>query len=178
MSADTHPLRPPPREMDRTAFIERFGGVYEHSPWIAEAVWNAGLDGRHDSAEGLAAAMEAALAAAGDDRKLALLRAHPELAGKAAIRRDLTAASTGEQSGAGLDQCTPGEYARFQTLNAAYNERFGFPFIMAVRGANREEILAAFEQRLRNAPAAEFRTALEQVNRIARLRLLAMAAGH
>lgn len=173
--SDSHSLSPPPSTLDRETFLQCYGGVYEHSPWIAEAAWEAGLDSHHDTAEGLATAMADALAAADRERKLALLRAHPELAGKAAVRRTLTAASTDEQAGAGLDQCTPDEYQRFQELNRAYNERFGFPFILAVKGYHRTEILDAFASRVANPPEEEFRTALEQVNRIALLRLQAMA---
>ncbi len=173
--SDSHSLTPPPRTLDRNTFLQRYGGIYEHSPWIAEAVWESGLDSRHDTAEGLATAMAEALAGADRQRKLALLRAHPELAGKAAVRRTLTAASSDEQAGAGLDQCTPDEYQRFQELNRQYNERFGFPFIMAVKGYHRTEILEAFAVRVANSPEEEFRTALEQVDRIALLRLRSMA---
>ncbi len=119
--------------------------------------------------------MAAIVEAAGHERQLALLRAHPELAGKLAIARDLTADSRIEQASARLDQCTLQEFARFQELNAAYNAWFGFPFIIAVRGLQRADILAAFERRIGNDKAAEFREALDQVHKIARLRLAAMA---
>jgi OHCU decarboxylase len=110
------------------------------------------------------------------EKKLALVRAHPDLAGRAAIAGDLTHASRSEQSGAGLDRCTPEEYRRFQELNAAYKEKFGFPFILAVAGRTRQEILAAFEARIGNDPMTEFQTALEQINRIAVIRLERLAA--
>lgn len=176
MTTQGTPLRTPPRTLDYDTFMARFGGVYEHSPWIAERLWQSGIDERHDTVEAVASDMAEVLLAAHDDDKLKLLRAHPELAGKAAVRNELTAESTGEQAGAGLDQCTPEEYQRFITLNGEYNRRFGFPFIMAVRGYHRTEILAAFEQRVNNDYDTEFATAVDQVNRIARLRLHALAA--
>lgn len=157
------------------AFVRRFGGVYEESPWIAEAVYRRGLAPAEDTPQGLADAMAGVLAAADDDAKLALIRAHPDLAGRAAIAGDLTDASKSEQAGAGLDRCTPDEFRRFQVLNAAYKEKFGFPFILAVGGKDKHEILAAFEARLGNDRATEFRTAIEQINRMARLRLEALA---
>ena len=158
-----------PSQMDRAAFLARFGGVFEHSPWIAEGAWDAGPI--PDSAEGLHAAMVAVLRAAPRERKTALLNAHPDLAGKLAMRGELTADSTQEQASAGLDRCTPEEFARFTELNDAYKARFGFPFIMAVKGRSRAEILAAFETRVHNGPEEEFATALAQVERIAWLRL-------
>lgn len=167
-------FEPPPSATSRDAFVARFGGVYEHSPWIAEAVWDAGLTPEHNNVAGLARAMEAALAQAGQDAKLALIRAHPDLAGQAAVAGALTDASRTEQAGAGLDQCTPAEYARFQALNAEYKRKFGFPFILAVAGRSRQEILAAFEARIGNPPEAEFEEALRQINRIAQLRLAAL----
>lgn len=175
MTNNPTPFRTPPRTLDYDAFMQRFAGVYEHTPWIARALWQRGLDDRHDTVEGLADAMAELLAEASDEEKLALLRAHPELAGKAAVRSELTEESTGEQAGAGLDQCTPEEFERFMTLNEEYNARFGFPFIMAVKGYHRREILAAFEARVNNDRDTEFRTAIDQVNRIARLRLQALA---
>jgi 2-oxo-4-hydroxy-4-carboxy-5-ureidoimidazoline decarboxylase len=108
--------------------------------------------------------------------QLALIRAHPELAGKAAGRGELTADSTSEQSGAGLTQCTPDEFARLAELNAAYNENFGFPFILAVRGRDRAAILSEFARRVVRDRDAEFKEALTQIARIARLRLDALFA--
>lgn len=157
--------------MSREDFVARFGGVFEHSPWIAEAAFDARLPGDAETAEGLHRALCAALAAADDARKLVLLRAHPSLAGKLALAGGLTAASSAEQASAGLDRCTPDELVRFRTLNTAYEAKFGFPFIMAVRGVPRETVLAAFEQRIDNNRATEFATALAQVERIALLRL-------
>ncbi len=160
-----------PLSLDRAVFIERFGGVYEHSAWIAEAVRDTGLSDGHDAIETMAAAMTDTLDAADDEAKLTPLRAHPGLAGKAAVRGELSGASTSEQAGAGLDQCSPAELARFQELNAKYKEKFGFPFILAVRGKHRAEILDAFEERIKNDQQIEFHTAIEQTHRIARLRL-------
>ena len=161
----------PPSSMNRDQFVERFGSVYEHSPWIAEAVWDVGLQEDHDSVDILADAMAAVLNASDETAKLTLIRAHPDLAGKAAVRGELTDASTSEQAGAGLDQCSAEEFSRFQTLNDAYKAKFGFPFILAVKGKGRVEILAAFEERLENDQSREFDTAIEQIHRIARLRL-------
>jgi len=168
-------LSSPPSQTDREAFVARFGGVYEHSPWVAEAVWDAGLGSEHDTVAGLAEAMAAAVAGASRERQLALIRAHPDLAGRAAIAGDLTGASRAEQAGAGLGRCTPEEYRRFQELNAAYRRRFGFPFIIAVAGLSRQDILPTFGARLGNTPEAEFAEALRQIDKIARLRLAAMA---
>ncbi|MCB1755056.1 MAG: 2-oxo-4-hydroxy-4-carboxy-5-ureidoimidazoline decarboxylase [Gammaproteobacteria bacterium] len=163
--------------MSETDFVERFGGVYEHSPWIARETWRRGLSGAEDTAEGLSAAMMETLTGAGHEQLLALIRAHPDLAGKAAMRGELTAESASEQAGAGIGQCTPEEFARFQRLNDAYKNKFGIPFVMAVKGSNRHAILAAFEERLDNEPDTEFKRALGEIDKIARLRLEALAAG-
>lgn len=149
--------------MNRDDFVKSFGAVYEASPWVAEAVWPPKGD--------LAAAMRAAVDGAPRETKLALIRAHPELAGRTAIAGEMAEASRREQSGAGLDRCTPEEFAEFQRLNGAYNERFGFPFIIAVKGLDRRDILQAFRARLDNDPETEFQTALEQIHRIAGFRL-------
>lgn len=167
-------VKAPPASLDRAGFLARYGGVYEHSPWIAAAVWDAG--GAGDEAEALADAMAAQVEAADAAAQLALLRAHPDLAGRLAVRGALTAESTAEQAGAGLDRCSPEEFAEFQRLNAAYTARFGFPFILAVKGFDRAGILAAFRRRAENSRGAEFREALDQVHRIAQLRLLTLAA--
>ena len=111
------------------------------------------------------------------DRQMALIRAHPDLAGKAQLAGKLTLDSTTEQSQAGLDQCSAAEYAQFQTLNAAYHEKFGFPFIMAVRASSRAQILTAFAARLEDDATTEFETALQEIHKIASLRLQAMEAG-
>ncbi|MEM1314810.1 MAG: 2-oxo-4-hydroxy-4-carboxy-5-ureidoimidazoline decarboxylase [Pseudomonadota bacterium] len=171
----TRRFSPAPAELPREAFLERFAGVYEHSPWIAEAAWTAGLLPSSDTPEGLSAALDAQVSAGGRARQLALLRAHPDLAGRLALAGGLTEDSRSEQAGAGLDQCTPEELAEFQALNADYVAKNGFPFILAVKGRHRTEILEVFRARARNAPEAEFAEALEQVRRIALLRLEALA---
>ena len=159
-----------PSLMSKALFVERFGGVYEHSPWIAQEAHERGLSGA-DGAVALARRMAAVVAAAPRDRQLALINAHPDLSGKLAQAKLLTADSTAEQSSAGLDQLTADELARFTSLNDAYKAKFGFVFIMAVRGRSKDEILAAFEQRLKNSAEEEFREALMQIDRIAELRL-------
>jgi 2-oxo-4-hydroxy-4-carboxy-5-ureidoimidazoline decarboxylase len=165
------PLSPRPSTLDRTDFVARFGDIYEHSPWVAERAWERGLGHAEDTPAGLAEAMAAVLREADPDRQLEVIRAHPDLAGKAAIAGELTEDSSREQAGAGLDQCSPEEMARFERLNADYQARFGFPFVMAVKGRDRHTILAAFETRLAHGPDEERRTAVEQINRIALLRL-------
>jgi len=166
-----HPFKQPPRALDRDAFVARFGAVYEHSPWIAEAVFEAGLTPRHDRPSGMHEAMRAVVESAGRERQLALLRAHPDLAGRVAVAGELSRQSTSEQTGAGLDKCSPEEAARFTALNEAYNAKFGFPFIIAVKGKDRREILNAFETRSAYDSASEFRTNLDEVHRIALFRL-------
>ena len=158
--------------MSAQDFIERYGGIYEHSPWVAEQAVPVLGDGA-DIAE-IARIMADCVDNASRERQLELIRAHPDLAGRAQVAGELTVESTVEQSSAGLDQCTPEEFASFQNLNEAYREKFGFPFVMAVRDSSRAEILAAFEKRLENDYDEEFETALVEIHRIARLRLDAM----
>jgi OHCU decarboxylase len=158
--------------VDRQAFIARFGGIYEHSPWVAEQV--AELDPSVDDVPRLAELMADCVDNADTEQQLALIRAHPDLAGRAQIAGELTEDSTAEQSSAGLDQCSKTEYEKFQALNDAYKDKFGFPFVMAVRGSSRGEILDAFSKRLKNDYELEFETALEEIHKIARLRLEAM----
>jgi len=154
--------------MEPAVFVAALGGVFEHSPWVAEAV----VDRRpFASVDALHAAMAAAVDAAPAEGQLALIRAHPELAGKAAIRGELTAASTSEQAGAGLAACTPAQYARLTELNARYNARFGFPFILAVKGYDRAGVIAAFERRVERSTEEERAENLRQIARIARFRL-------
>ncbi len=160
-----------PSTMTKSDFVEVFGGVYEHSPWIAEHVWSDRLTADHDTVDGLHAAMAALVNAADKQAKLELLCAHPDLAGKLALGGGLTAESTGEQASAGLDQCSSEEFSEFQSLNEHYKSKFGFPFILAVRGRGRAEILEAFRARVENDVEREFNEALEQVHRIAHLRL-------
>ena len=164
-------FRKPPTGMQKSEFVQYFGRVYEHSPWVAETLWQRGITASHDDVDGLARAMGEIVDQAAKDRQAALLNAHPDLAGKLAMDGALTVESSGEQASAGLDKCSPEEFRRFTELNKAYREKFGFPFIMAVKGSSREDILAAFESRLENSIDAEFRAALAQVHKIALLRL-------
>lgn len=151
-------------------FVARFGGIYEHSPWVAEAAFG---QRPFDSLTALHGAMESVVAGAKESDRLALLRAHPDLADRAKVAAgELTASSSAEQASAGLDRLSPEEMQRFQSLNAAYRERFGVPFIMAVRGADKARILAAFARRIQNAPADEIAHAVTEVGKIAWMRLL------
>jgi 2-oxo-4-hydroxy-4-carboxy-5-ureidoimidazoline decarboxylase len=161
--------------VDQHDFIARYAGIYEHSPWVAERV--ASIAAELVDAERLAELMADCVDNAATDKQLALIRAHPDLAGKAQVAGELTAESTEEQASAGLDQCTKVEYERFQALNDAYKEKFGFPFVMAVRDSSRGEILDAFSARLQNDYELEFETALTEIHKIARLRLGALEAG-
>ena len=156
---------------DGADFVAALAGIFEHSPWVAERV----LSQRpFVSVHDLHAAMCAAVQAEGPAAQLALIRAHPQLAGRAAIAGELTESSRGEQQGAGLDRCTPDEFAEITRLNGAYFERFGFPFILAVKGHTRQSILAAMRARVGARPEAEFAEALRQIERIAAFRLAAM----
>ncbi len=157
--------------LDDAGFIAAVGGIYEHSPWVAEGA----LAGRpYASAAALYGAMAAVVARAGSEAQLALIRAHPELAGKAMVGKTLTADSTSEQSGAGLTQCSPEELARLTALNDRYNARFGFPFILAVKGHNRASVIAEFARRVESDRDTEFAENLRQIDRITRLRLDAL----
>jgi OHCU decarboxylase len=160
-----------PSAMSRPLFLQRFGAIFEHSPWVAEEAFALGIDAAQDSAEGLHARMAAAMRAGSHEQKRALILAHPDLAGRLAAARQLTPESTAEQASAGLDALTPAERAMFTALNDKYKSRFGFPFILAVKGKSKSDILASFEQRLGNDADAEFAAALEQIERIALLRL-------
>ncbi len=169
-----HPYRPPalrPSRMDRESFVARFGGIFEHSPWIADRAFGLELGPAHDSASGLHNALCRVFRTASEDERLGVLKAHPDLAGKLALAKRLTAESTAEQASAGLDALTDAERTRFTELNSAYVAAFGFPFIIAVRGLTKGDILSAFEHRIGNDRATEFGTACRQVERIALLRL-------
>jgi OHCU decarboxylase len=155
-------------------FVGRYGGIYEHSPWVAEETHEAAAEVENVSE--LASIFANCVDHAGDERKLALIRAHPDLAGKAAIRGELTVESTSEQSSAGIDRCSPEEFEQFQNLNSQYKEKFGFPFVMAVRDSNRHEILAAFKSRLGNEFQTEFESAIREIHKIASLRLQELTA--
>lgn len=149
-------------------FVRQWGDVFEHSPWVAE---RCAAQRPFHSVQAMHAAMCAVMQAATESEKLTLIRAHPQLAGKAALRGELTVDSTREQQGAGLDQCSEAEFAELHQLNRAYEARFGFPFILAVKGHNRQSILGAWRARLDNTPTQEFSEALRQIERIALFRL-------
>ena len=166
-----------PSTLDRDAFVKAFADIYEHSPWVAEKAYDLGQLGELDEIEVLHQRMSDILLSANHADQLALINAHPDLAGKAAVQGQLTESSTNEQAGAGIHQCTPEEFARFTELNDAYKARFGFPFVIAVRGHNRETILAAFETRLQNDQGSEMAEALHNIGLIARFRLEDMLAG-
>jgi len=171
--AKTHPhrARKRPSLMSEGDFVAAFGGIFEHSDWVARRAWRLELGAAHDSAAGLASALARAFRAASHDERLGVLRAHPDLAGKLAAAKRLTADSTSEQASAGLDALTDAERARFTELNDAYTAKHGFPFIIAVRDHDKAGILAAFERRVENDTATEFAEACRQVERIAELRL-------
>ena len=159
--------------LGREEFRRTLGGVFEQSPWVADRAFDrrpfASLDALH-------AAMAQVVGRASREEQLALIRAHPDLAGKAARAGAMSSASVTEQSSAGLDRLTEAEYARFERLNGAYREKFGFPFVIAVRQRDKDAILAAFEARLGNGLDDEVKAALAQIGEIARLRLDALAA--
>jgi OHCU decarboxylase len=171
--AKTHPPHDieRPSEMSQARFIEAFGGVFEHSPWVAERAHGLELGPTHDSTAGVHAALARAFRSASDTERMAVLRAHPDLAGRLAEAKRLTEASSAEQATVGLDALSDDERAVFTRLNGAYTERFGFPFIIAVRDHDKAGILAAFEQRLDHSADDEFAEACAQVERIAELRL-------
>jgi 2-oxo-4-hydroxy-4-carboxy-5-ureidoimidazoline decarboxylase len=160
-----------PSQLNKAEFMAVFSGVFEYSPWIAEAVWESGLSARHDTVAGLHRAFGDVIRHSEREKKLALLRAHPALAVGISSNGQLTEASRREQRGAELDRCNPEEYSEFQDLNESYNEKFGFPFIMAVKGYDRHGILEAFRARLLNTGDEEFQAAVDQVIRIGRFRI-------
>ncbi|MEL7099481.1 MAG: allantoinase PuuE [Pseudomonadota bacterium] len=163
-----------PSEMDHATFMHYFGGIYEHSPWVAGGAFALELGPAHDTAQGLAHAMARAFRSAPEATRLEVLKAHPDLAGKLAAAKRLTEDSTAEQASAGLDSLTDAERARFTELNTAYTTKHGFPFIIAVRDHDKAGILRAFERRIANETATEFAEACKQVERIATLRLEAI----
>ena len=158
-------------QSDKTKFVEYLGGIFEHSPWVAEAVYAqlpfASRDALHGS-------MVAAMRSASEACQLTLLRAHPELAGKEASKGTLTAESTREQAGAGLDQCSADELRQIQQLNREYRERFDFPFIIAVTGLDKHQVIAAMRHRIGNQANTEFDAALAEVEKIAKIRIDAL----
>ncbi len=157
--------------LSRNGFVAKFSEVYEHSPWVAERAWDAGLNVQHETLDELAASLARIVDEAGDEAQLTLIKAHPDLAGRAAQRGELTNASNDEQSSAGIDQCSAEEFTQFGQYNDRYKQKFGFPFIMAVKNSNRHLILAAFNKRLENDYATEFAEAIRQIHHIARFRL-------
>ncbi len=171
---ETHPYQPQalrPSRMARQEFVQRFGSIFEHSPWVAERAFDLELGPAHDSAGGLHNALCRAFRSGTDAERLGVLTAHPDLAGKLAQAKRLTEESTKEQASAGLDALTDAERTRFTELNATYVEKFGFPFIIAVRDNTKASILKAFETRIANSRDQEFATACKQVERIAWYRL-------
>ncbi len=171
--AETHPpvARVRPSEMALEAFVSAYGGVFEHSPWIAERAHALELGPAHDTAVGVRSALARVFRSATAEERLGVLRAHPDLAGKLAAAKRLTAESSAEQAGAGLDALTDEERHTFTELNKAYTDKFGFPFIIAVRDHDKASILKAFQWRIGNEAEAEFAEACRQVERIAEFRL-------
>jgi 2-oxo-4-hydroxy-4-carboxy-5-ureidoimidazoline decarboxylase len=161
---------------DRDDFVARFGGVFEHSPWIAERAFDNGQINVPLAAGPVHEALCTEFRAAGHGERLEVLRAHPDLAGKLAIAGGLTEDSKSEQAGAGLDRLSADEHARFTGLNTRYMTHFGFPFIIAVKGHDKHSILAAFETRVGNDPETEFATACAEVEKIAGFRIHALLA--
>ena len=172
-SAKTHPHKrlPRPSQASRKDFVARFGGIFEHSPWIADRAFDLELGPAHDSAVGLHNALCRVFRSASPAERMGVLTAHPDLAGKLAAAKRLTAASAHEQTSAALDALTDTERAQFERLNTAYVAKHGFPFIIAVRDHDKASILAAFATRIENPTDIEFTTACAQVERIAALRL-------
>ncbi|CAM3769016.1 2-oxo-4-hydroxy-4-carboxy-5-ureidoimidazoline decarboxylase [Vibrio aquimaris] len=160
-----------PSSMSLNEFVDQFGEVYEHSPWIAKSSYQQGLSEKDDDIEFLHQRMAQVLIQADRNKQLGVICAHPDLAGRAAIEKQLSHSSHKEQAGAGLSQCTLEEFKLFTELNDRYKSRFNFPFIMAVRGANKAQIIDGFKTRIDNEPEFEFALALEEVNKIALFRL-------
>ncbi|MDG1069826.1 MAG: allantoinase PuuE [Sulfitobacter sp.] len=160
-----------PCRMERAEFVQHFGGVFEHSAWIAERAFDLELGPAHNSAAGLHNALARMFRSASTAERLGVLNAHPDLAGKLAAAKRLTAESTSEQASAGLDALTDAERAQFTDMNTAYVAKHGFPFIIAVKDNTKDSILAAFQARITNDTETEFTTACKQVERIARIRL-------
>ncbi len=172
--AKEHPAMPKlcPSQMDRATFVAEFGGIFEHSPWVAEGAFDLELGPTHDCAKGVHQMLARVFRGAGEAARLGVLTAHPDLAGKLAAAGHLTAESTSEQAGAGLDMLTDTERAAFTTLNEEYTAKFGFPFIIAVKDNTKASIVSAFERRIDHDRDTEFAEACKQVERIAELRLI------
>lgn len=157
--------------LDQSQFVDKLEGIFEHSPWVPERSWN---QRPFESVDQLHACMVQVVQEASHEEQKNLIYAHPELAGKEAEQGTLTTASTGEQRGAGLDQCSAEELARLRGLNAQYRERFGFPFVIAVKGLSRYQIMDTVEARLNNSAETEFQACLTEIGKIARFRLDAL----
>lgn len=155
-------------DLSKEEFVQRFGALFEHSPWVAEGTWR---ERPFESASELGGALTRAMYEAPTQRRLDLIRAHPDLAGKAAMEGALTPESKGEQASAGLDRLAPREYEAFTQLNKAYREKFGFPLVIAVKGHTKETIFASARTRLERGRAEEIEAALAEISRIAGLRL-------
>jgi 2-oxo-4-hydroxy-4-carboxy-5-ureidoimidazoline decarboxylase len=155
-------------ELARGSFVERFGDVAEHSPWVAGKAFDFGP---FSSVAEIVSAFSKAVNGAYVDRQLELICAHPDLAGKAAVAGELAKDSAAEQAQAGIGGLTKEEFKKFTDYNNQYKDRFGFPFILAVKGATKDQILASFEERIDNEPTREFRRAIEEICRIIRFRL-------
>lgn len=171
---DLTPLKVKASEVDQETFLETYRGIYEHSAWIALGAWAARSGGDLDTVGGLHREMVNVIGTASEAGKMTLICAHPDLAGKLAVSDELTRESKAEQAGAGLDSCSAEEFTEFQSLNKAYKEKFGFPFIIAVKVHDRHSILANFRARINNDREKEFNTALEEINKIALFRLQAL----
>lgn len=161
-------------EMDQERFVARFGSLFEHSPWVAEEAWRSRPFG---SVEELWRAFEDAMYSASRERQLDLIRAHPDLAGKAAIAGEISPESAREQASAGLARLSPGEYEAFTQMNREYREKFDLPMVVCVREHTKESILRNVQSRLGNSRDAEIRTALAEISRISRYRLLDLIEG-
>jgi OHCU decarboxylase len=157
--------------MNKHQFCVMFGAVYEHSPWLADLVYDSGIDELNLEPHTLCQRFEKMFMNSSREQQLMVLRAHPELACQRASSQSLTVASSKEQTGAGLDSCSEDEFIQFRELNDKYMNKNKFPFIIAVKGLGRDEILEAMKTRVLNDQESEFKTALQQVNRIARFRI-------
>ena len=158
--------------MSHQKFVQTFGGIFEKSPWVAEKTWNSELGPAHDTVKGLHNAFCRIFRAEEKENRLAVLKAHPDLAVKLSKIEHLTKESQQEQASAGLDNLTSDEFEKFSELNRSYMEKYGFPFIIAVKDYNKFEILDTFISRIKNTQEKEFNEACAQVERIAELRLM------
>ena len=161
-------------KLNQAEIVSLLGGIYEHSPWVAEILFTQGITSQDNDLDFLADRMKKIVDASSEKMKLSLLQAHPELAGKLAISGNLTKDSTSEQASAGLNQCSKEEFAEFSKLNFEYTKKFGHPFIIAVKDLTRAGILTSFKERINNGNQTEFETAITEVHKIAFLRLKAL----